>query len=327
LATVGVLVATVVMGLILFRYAGLPFYTAFLFAALIAPTDVATVLEIFRRITVPSKLATLMETESVFNDATGITLFTVILSGYTASTSRLAPIGAILDWALLFGGGILVGLGVAWGARQLQRVVDDPTSQIVLTMASVYGAYTIASTIGVSGVVAVAVAGLLYGNTVLFKIVRKDVEVATRAFWDILAFIANTVAFLFIGFSTNILSLGGSVVLILITYAVVIFSRFASVYPILSIPGVSPSKIQWSWMNVALLGGMRGALSIALVATLPTDLPGYPTVVNITFGIVIITILLQGPLLSVYAKRTFGRQQTLPESAPVAVEPPAETIT
>jgi monovalent cation:H+ antiporter, CPA1 family len=327
LATVGVLVATVVMGLILFRYAGLPFYTAFLFAALIAPTDVATVLEIFRRITVPSKLATLMETESVFNDATGITLFTVILSGYTASTSRLAPIGAILDWALLFGGGILVGLGVAWGARQLQRVVDDPTSQIVLTMASVYGAYTIASTIGVSGVVAVAVAGLLYGNTVLFKIVRKDVEVATRAFWDILAFIANTVAFLFIGFSTNILSLGGSVVLILITYAVVIFSRFASVYPILSIPGVSPSKIQWSWMNVALLGGMRGALSIALVATLPTDLPGYPTVVNITFGIVIITILLQGPLLSLYAKRTFGRQQTLPESAPVAVEPPAETIT
>jgi CPA1 family monovalent cation:H+ antiporter len=327
LATGGVLIATTVVGLILWHFAALPAYTAFLFAALIAPTDVATVLEVFRRITVPSRLATLMETESVFNDATGITLFTVILSGYTASTSGLATLGAVIDWALLFGGGFVVGLGVAWGSRQLQKLVDDSVSQIVLTMASVYGAYAVAGAIGVSGIVAVAVAGLFYGNTVLFKIERRDVEETTRAFWGILAFIANTVAFLFIGFSTNILSLGGSVSLILVAYAVVIISRFASVYPILSFPGVSPSRFQWSWMNVALLGGMRGALSIALVATIPTTLIGYSTVVNMTFGVAVISILLQGPLLEVYAKRTF-RQQRLAGSIPeIVVNPQTETIT
>ena len=318
LATGGVVVATAVVGLILWHFAGLPAYTAFLFAALIAPTDVATVLEIFRRTPVPPRLATLMETESVFNDATGITILTIILSGFVASTSGLALIGALGDAAYLFGGGVIVGLGVAWGARQLQREIQDSLSQIVLTMAAVYGAYGIATAIGVSGLIAVAVAGLLYGNTVLFRIEQKDVEEATREFWSILAFLANTVAFLFIGFSTNILSLGGSVSFILIAYGVVILSRVASVYPILSFPGMVNPGLPTSWKNVAFLGGMRGALSIALVASLPNNLPEYGTVVNMTFGVAVISILLQGPLLTAYARRAFGRQQTLMESNPTA---------
>jgi Na+:H+ antiporter len=314
LATAGVIVATVVVGLILWGLAGLPAYTAFLFAALIAPTDVATVLEIFRRTYVPSRLATLMETESVFNDATGITILTVILSGFVASTSRLALLGAVSDGVVLFGGGVVVGLAVAWGARQIQRETQDSLSQVVLTMTAVYGSYGVATALGVSGLIAVAVTGLLYGNTVLFKIGRKDVEEATRGFWNVLAFLANTVAFLFIGLSTNILSLGGSVSYILIAYVVVILARFATVYPILSFPRMD-LRVPSSWKNVAMLGGMRGALSIALVASLPSDLPGYSTVVNMTFGVVVISILLQGPLLSAYARRAFGRQQTLVEAS------------
>lgn len=315
LATGGVVVATLVVGAILWSFAGLPAYTAFLFAALIAPTDVATVLEVFHRVAVPARLATLMETEAVFNDATGITILTVILTGFEASTSGLALLGAVSQGVVLFGGGVIVGLLVAWVARQVQRETQDPVSQVVLTMTAVYGSYGIATALGVSGLIAVAVTGLLYGNTVLFRIGRKDVEQMTRDFWNILAFIANTVAFLFIGFSTNIFSLGGSVAFILVAYAVVVLSRLATVYPILSFPSISASRIPWSWKNVAMLGGMRGALSIALVASLPSTLPGYTMVVNMTFGVVIISILLQSPLLTAYVKRTFGRQQTLAEAA------------
>jgi CPA1 family monovalent cation:H+ antiporter len=275
LATGGVVVATVVVGVILWDFAGLPVSTAFLFAALIAPTDVATVLEIFKRTAVPSQLATLMETESVFNDATGITILTVILSGFLASTSGLALFGAVGDGIFLFGGGALIGFGVAWGARKLQREIQDSLSQIVLTMAAVYGSYAIATALGVSGLIAVAVTGLFYGNTVLFRIERWDIEEATREFWGILAFFANTVAFLFIGFSTNILSLGGSIGFILIAYCVVMLSRAASVYPILSLPSMLIGGVPNSWKNVAFLGGMRGALSIALVASLPNTLPEY----------------------------------------------------
>ena len=80
LATVGVLIATAVGGVILWQVVGLSPYVSFLFAALIAPTDVVTVLEVFRRVKVPSKLSTLLDTEAAFNDATAIMIFTIILS-------------------------------------------------------------------------------------------------------------------------------------------------------------------------------------------------------------------------------------------------------
>lgn len=311
LATAGVLIATLVGGLILWRFVGLPAFAAFFFAALVAPTDVATVLEVFGRIRVPSRLATLMETESVFNDATAIAIFTVILTSYAASS--LALFSAVSAFLLTFGGGVLVGLGVAWGARQLQREAADPVSQVVLTVAAVYGAYGIATAIGVSGLIAVAVAGLFYGNTVLFRIEQKETAEATRQFWNVLAFVANTVAFLFIGLSTNISSLLGNGEAILVAYLVVVAARFASVYPIMGVRSVAGAIYPWAWRNVAMLGGMRGALSIVLVASVPVDLPSRGVIVSMTFGVAILSIMLQGTLLSRYAGRAFGRRQTLSE--------------
>ena len=322
MATVGVVIATLVGGLILWRFNVLPFSGAFLFAALIAPTDVATVLEIFGRVGVPAKLSTLMETESVFNDTTGITLFTVFLTTVTAVSFSL--LGAITRFAIVFGGGVAVGLVVALGARQVQRETSEPVPQIVLTLTAVYGSYSLATALGVSGLIAVAVTGLLYGNTVLFKIERRDVELLTRQFWNILAFIANTIAFLFIGLSTNIISLLGSAGAILIAYGVVVVARLASVYPILSISEFVGPRFPWSWKNVAMIGGMRGALSIALVATLQEltpPLPGLGVIVNMTFGVVILSILVQGPLLTKYAGSRFGKQQTLPEAVEAAPQP------
>jgi CPA1 family monovalent cation:H+ antiporter len=230
-------------------------------------------------------------------------------------------LSAVGEFAFVFGGGVLVGLSVAWGARQLQRVTQDSISQIVLTMTAVYGSYGLASALGVSGLIAVAVTGLLYGNTVLFHIQNKDVERETRDFWNVLAFIANTVAFLFIGISTNIFSLAGNLGVILTAYAVVVMSRIASVYPILILPGIMEPGVPWSWRNVAMLGGTRGALSIALVASLPSSLPGYSTLVNMTFGVAVISILVQGPLLSAYVGRAFGRQQTLSEASAQSTTP------
>lgn len=326
LATGGVIIATLVGGLILLNFAGLPAYSAFLFAALIAPTDVATVIEVFGRVNVPNRLSTLLETESVFNDASGITLLTVLLTTFEASSSRLVFLSALSNFVVTFGGGILIGLFVAWGARQLQRETQEPVSQIVLTLTAVYGAYGLASAIGVSGLIAVAVTGLLYGNTVLFRIERKEVETITREFWNILAFVANTIAFLFIGLSTNIAALGGSARFILIAYGVVTIARVASVYPILSVRGIVGPGFPWSWKNVAMLGGMRGALSIVLVASLPSDIPAHDTIVAMTFGVAVLSILIQGPILGLYSKRAFGHQQTLAESTSKDT-PPEPTAT
>jgi len=310
----------VVVGFVLWHFGGLAPISALVFAAIVAPTDVATVLEIFHRIQVPDRLSTLMETESVFNDPTGIALLTVVLTSFAAATSGPTLVGAVEEFVIKLGGGILVGLLMAGGSRLVQRAIEDPISQVVLTMAAVYGSYGIAEALGVSGLIAVAVTGLLYGNIVLFRIQSAVVEQVTVQFWSILGFLANTIAFLFIGLSTDIFSLAAEFVPILVAFAVVVLSRAFVVYPILSVPRITSQPIPWSWKNIAFLGGMRGALSIALVASLPTDLPGYSTVVSLTFGVAIMSILVQGPLLSLYAKRVFNGREP-PGGAEVGAAP------
>ena len=307
LATFGVLISTLVVGVILWKVVGLSPLASFLFAALVSPTDTATVIEIFGRVNVPSKLGTLLEMESVFNDATGIALFSVVLATATAVT--LHPFGAAIDFAYSLGGGVLVGLGVASGARYAQRGVEDSTSQVVLTLVAVYGAYGLAASIGCSGIIAVAVTGLFYGNTVLFNVESKQIAQSTQEFWKVLAFVANAVAFFFIGVAVIISVLVGSLGAFLVAYGVVMMARITSVYPILGLTRVRGSEIPLTWMNTALLGGMRGALAIVLVSAVP--LGTQKQVAALTFGVVMLSILLQGPLLTRYTRRSFGSQETL----------------
>jgi len=307
MATVGVVIATLVGGVVLWKVVGLPPVISFLFAALISPTDVATVIEIFTRVRVPERLSTLMELESVFNDAAGIAVFTVVLA-YSADLT-LQPLGAVLGFAYSLGGGALVGLAVAWGARQAQKQVEDSVTQVVLTLLAVYGAYAVASEIGASGLIAVALTGVFYGNTVLVRVGSEEISQATREFWKVLAFVANTVAFLFIGISTNISLLATSLGAVLVAYGVVMMARITSVYPILSLTRIGGDSIPPSWMNVATMGGMRGALAIALVSAVPADVRS--SVATLAFGVVIISILLQGPVLTRYTRRVFGEQKTL----------------
>ncbi|MDG6985965.1 MAG: sodium:proton antiporter [Nitrososphaerota archaeon] len=309
MATVGVLISTLVVGVVLWKVVGLSLLVSFFFAALISPTDVATVLEIFGRVKVPTKLATLIEMEAVFNDPTAIAIFTIILA--SSQAAALVPVEAVASFTYTLSSGILVGLGVAWGARWVQKHIEDSVTQVVLTLVAVYGAYALANSIGASGLIAVAVTGLFYGNTILFRVESKRVADATRDFWGIIAFVANSAAFFFIGVSTNIVLLALSSGAFLVAYGVVLMARVTSVYPILGISKVSGSEISASWMNTATLGGMRGALAIALVSAVP-EATRQP-VATLTFGVVMLSILLQGPLLSRYTTRTFGRQQTLQE--------------
>ena len=307
LATFGVLISTLVAGVILWKVVGLSPLVSFVFAALISPTDVATVLEIFGRVNVPSRLATLIEMESAFNDATGIALFTIVLT--TASAVTLQPLRAVIDFAYYLGGGVLVGLCVALGARYLQHAVKDQVSQAILTLVAVYGAYGVAASAACSGIIAVAVTGLFYGNTVLLNIENKQIAQSTREFWKVLAFVANAVAFFYIGVAVNISVLVGSLGAFLVAYAVVVMARITSVYPILGITKVGGASVPLTWMNTTALGGMRGALAIVLVSAGPSDSQG--SVAALTFGVVVLSILLQGPLLTRYTRRTFGTQETL----------------
>ena len=316
LATIGVLIATAVTGLILWKVVGLSIYVSFLFAALIAPTDVVTVLEVFRHVKVPSKLATLLDTEATFNDATAIILFTIILS--TVGLQKINVLSSLTNFGFTLGAGVLIGLGVAFAGEVLSSLIEDRVAETILTIAVVYGSYAFASGIGASGLIAVAVAGLYFGNFTIRTAMEPASREAVAIFWQIAAFIGNSVAFLLIGFEANIITFPQSILIILAAFAAVTVSRIATVYPILAFYRKTIGKMTSIWSNVAMLGGVRGALSIALAATITTSAiiseADLHTINTMVFGVAFITIMLQVPLLFRYVKRVMPEVEAFKET-------------
>jgi monovalent cation:H+ antiporter, CPA1 family len=311
LATVGVVIATVVGGLLLWQIVQLPLISAFVFSCMIAPTDTATVLEIFRRAKLPRKLSTLMETEAAFNDATGIIIFSIITTSIGVSSQSLVQ--ASIGFGEKFGGGVLVGFAIALGAQFLSRIVTDPMSETMITITTVYGSFTVADAFGFSGLVAVSIAGLYYGNSTVKTWVRPQTTRTVRNFWRIMAFIANSLAFLFVGLSTDLARIRADLVPIGIAFGAVILARVSSVYPLLGTSRIDGEPIPRSWQNVAALGGMRGALSIALVASLSDPsisgkIPSIDLISSLVLGVAFLSIILQGILLSRYISRKFPRR-------------------
>jgi Na+:H+ antiporter len=310
LATVGVALATVVGGLALWQIFGLPFYVSFIFAALISPTDAATVVSIFKRAGVPSKLSALLETEAALNDATAIVIFSVVATSTTAAGPSFLP--SLEVFANVFGGGIIVGFVVAFLAELAGAAINEKLSRIMLTVFAVYGSYTFAGALGVSGLVAVSIVGIYYGNVAAKSSVGPTTREAVETFWEIAAFIGNSVAFLFIGFETNLTRLVGAVGLVAVAYGAVLVARLASVYPILAVFDRLGNKIPTSWRNVAMLGGVRGAISVALVASIPVSAlvtsSDVDTITTMVLGVAFASISLQAWALSRYVRAKFATE-------------------
>lgn len=319
LATLGVIVATLVGGFILMYVAGLPFLVAFAFSALIAPTDAAMVIEVFKKVKVPKLLSTLMESESSFNDATGIIAFSSIVAVAFASGSGVMGdpnmAGAIdfnfideaAHFAIVFFGGAGIGLGMAAGAHRLHALMDDPFSETALTIAMVFGSMVISNAIGVSGLVAVAMAGLYFGNVTIRHetVISQKVRESAINFWEMAAFFANSAAFLYLGATMDLTRIVGHIPLIALAFAAVLAARAASTYPILAAANrFVKDRIPLAWKHVVVLGGMRGAVSVALVASLPAS-EFKSTLETITFGVVLSSLVIQYIALTSYVKRHF----------------------
>jgi monovalent cation:H+ antiporter, CPA1 family len=337
LATIGVILATLVGGVILMYIARLPLLVSFAFAALIAPTDAAIVIEIFKRVKVPKVLSTLMEFEASFNDATGAIVFSSIVAlafvtpGLTSAsnstssspslnngvvTNTSTPNHAInLDIAketVRFGeqffGGMAIGLAIAAATHRLHILTNDPLSETSLTIATVFGSVVLANSLGVSGLVAVAAAGLYFGNVTVKKeaIMSKSVRTFVFNFWEMIAFLASSAAFLYLGLSMDLIAVSQHIFIIVLAFIAILAARAVIVYPILAATSSKLIKenIPNSWRHVVMIGGMRGAISIALVASLPqSDFKN--TLQTITFGVVLFSLIIQYVVLSRYTKKVF----------------------
>lgn len=311
LATVGVAIATAVCGVVLWQLLGLSLVASLLFAAIISPTDVVTVLEVFRRTAVPTKLATMMNTEAAFNDATAIVIFSILLS--SVGQTSVTVFSSVSQFVVTLAGGAVVGFVVSIAAKRVSAAIEDDVAETILTVSAVYGSYVFAAGLGMSGLIAVAIVGLYFGNVTIGSTVGPEARETITTFWQIAAFLGNSVAFLMIGFVTNLVGLYQAAVPIMVAYLAVTIARAASAYPILAIFSQVGERIPFSWSNVAMLGGMRGALSIALVASLSSFavIPesDVHTITSMVLGVAFLSLSIQAPLLSRYIKRRFGNGQ------------------
>jgi CPA1 family monovalent cation:H+ antiporter len=207
-----------------------------------------------------------------------------------------------------FFGGMAIGLAIAAASHRLHTLTNDPLSETSLTIATVFGSVVLANSLGVSGLVAVAAAGLYFGNVTVKKeaIMSKSVKTFAFNFWEMIAFLASSAAFLYLGISMDLIAVGQHIFIIVLAFIAILAARAVIVYPILAATSskLIRENIPISWRHVVMIGGMRGAISIALVASLPQgDFKN--TLQTITFGVVLLSLIIQYVVLSRYTKKVF----------------------
>jgi CPA1 family monovalent cation:H+ antiporter len=281
LATLGVALSIAVVGALAHFLLRLEWPAALLLAAILSPTDPIAVVAVVRRSGAPARLAALLEGESLFNDGTGVAAFSAIL--FAAAGGSFTPAGLAASFLLLsvLGGLIGAALGLA-GAAVVRRTEYTPLEVVVTTLVA-YGSYLAATGIGASGVIAVVVAGVAMARVGTWG--RH-----TERWWARLAILLNVVLFTAIGIGLPGPSVVAAAASVAGGFAILLAARFLLVY----LPGLG---IAQRWRQLLWWGGVRGALSVALALAASEQLAGGGKVPAIAYGIIAVSLLLQGTLV------------------------------
>jgi len=269
---------------------------ALVFGALIAATDPIAVVAVFRSLGAPRRLTMLLDGESLLNDGTAIVFFTLSLSLVTGASVTAGQLAG--DFLEIVGFGALIGVGAGLAVSQLIRQIDDAMIEITLTTIAAYASFVTAEHLHYSGVIAVVVAGMLCGNYGARTGMTPSTRVAVESFWEYVAFALNSIVFLLIGLEVHLDTLFSSWKVILVAYLVVTAGRALVIFGVSSLLRRTRERIPWPWSIVLTWGGLRGGLPMVLVLSLAKEFPHRDLLVTMTFGVVTISILLQGMTIS-----------------------------
>ncbi len=287
LAVPGVAITAGIIAVCVHYVGNFAWEAALILGAILSATDPVAVVTIFRRVRVPRRLATIVESESLLNDAVAVVLYRAILAAVVVG----AGVGGTWHAAAQAGLGVLIGacLGaaLAYAAAFALRQAVTTAIQSAATLVGAYGSYILAERFGWSGIFAVLTFGI-----VLRELERHRVSVASAGgverFWNAIALAANLVLFFLIGAALDFARLLHSLPAAGITLAAVLLARAVVAYGLLRL---ARAYLRPYWMTVVRMAGIRGALSLALALATPAAVAQRSAIVDATFAVVVVTIL------------------------------------
>jgi CPA1 family monovalent cation:H+ antiporter len=265
---------------------------ALVFAALIAATDPIAVVGLFKTLGAPKRLRVLVEGESLVNDGTSIVLFMIVYAAVTGGQMSVAD--GVLAFVKVVGMGLVLGATIGIVVSKVIQRIDDPMIEISLTTLAAYGSFIAAEGMHFSGVIATVTAGMVCGNVAAPRGMSPSTRIAVESFWEYLAFALNSLIFLLIGLEVPLARMlaawrfiGIAFFAVTVGRALVVALASAALHP-------TRERIPWRWAPVLTWGGLRGALSMVLALGLPLEFPHRDLIVTMTFGVVVVSIVVQG---------------------------------
>jgi monovalent cation/hydrogen antiporter len=299
---------------------GLSWGAAFALGAIVSPTDPLAATTIARRLGAPRRVVTIVEGESLVNDGTALVIYKVAVAAAVGGSFSVASAG--LDFVVSVAGGVLVGLVVGYGVAEVRKRVEDPLSEITISLFTAYAAYLPAEELGVSGVLAAVTIGIYLGWRAP-ELTTAGTRLQLNSVWQFTSFLLNAVLFMLIGLqlpqvvdSLGGHSLGEAVLYGTLVSAIVICARLLWVlltpFVLRALDRRQAQVARRSgWRERLVIGwsGMRGAVALAAALALPLEtdagapFPERDLIIFITFVVILATLVLQGLTLPLLIRR------------------------
>ena len=321
-ASIGVLVSSFVIGGGFWLISGavglsLPFLVCLLLGVMVSPTDPVAVLGVLKTLQVPSPLKAKIAGESLFNDGVAVVLFSVLVSlvfgngdeGSLETSFQLSSVVWLLTKEAL--GGLFLGLISGFIAFWLLRQIDDYVLEVLITLALVTGAYSIALHLHLSGPIAMVIAGLLIGNQGASLAMSETTRMHVETFWELVDEILNSVLFLLIGLKIVFLLQHSSyeiaypllIGLFIAITLLSLFARFLAIALPVQIKSLN-SEVNPGTVPILTWAGIRGGVSVALALSLPSSSES-ELLLFVTYLVVLFSVAIQGLTIENVIKRYY----------------------